>query len=92
MAKSRTYSLIWLINLFSGVIMHPKDFKYNKEELSFKLERSEGIICKTCVHRQHGVFAGIHGYEKGICDAYPHLKPYDVWHGTSRECPHYERG
>lgn len=67
--------------------MDAKDFKYNKEQVTFVTNKD--ILCVGCKNTapDNGPFEG---YLKNTCKGYPDGKPIDVLLGRSMECPKYD--
>lgn len=68
-----------------------KDFKYNKEEVSYHVRVIQNSICKTCRKRDRDSVGPLHGYEKATCEGYPDLKPLEIRRGKAKECPKFEQ-
>ena len=52
--------------------MEPKDFSYNNEEVVGVALTCDK--CKGCIY----AFEGKNGYQRGICQKYPKVKPIEV--------------
>ena len=61
--------------------------KYNNESLTWDLAKN---ICSSCRNKQPTV-AGIPGYNKVFCLAYPERKPSGVNLGRVKDCPKYKK-